>query len=435
MSHKNNIWLHKQLKSWQDDGIIDGNQALKLQIMYPKPSTSSFDVNFILYIVASLFIGTGVILLISFNWYSIPKMVKLTVTFLLLAALQLPLIYAYIKGKTKLKEILIVFTNIVFLGNIALVGQIYHLGGTLEDLLFAWLIPAILLAYALKSHIFYLIASFATLFLAEGSSYIYYLVSSILLLGWLYYYFNYYKYGKFALQVLFGYVVIYLLLIVFIDDKLYFGSYMDDVVYILLSGLSVILFHLPFRVGKVENSLIFFNMKLAKIFFMLNFIFLIFIYNIELFSNEGDVIRLQDVFTHSEVYYLIMFLVVFILIHLYALYLFIKVKAYQEAVFICVALFVTIFSQVFYIPSSYYFLAIILSLSYIFAGVMELNKASCTAGVFWLMLVGIIYVLSSNMDLLFRSIVMMLTGVFFIIINSILRKYIKKLEEKEICIE
>lgn len=115
--------------------------------------------------VGAVLVASGVILLISANWEQIPKFVKLAVGLALLLGAHAGGWYLREVRKEYLKtaEALHLVGSILFLANIALVGQIYHLSSRPPNAILLWWAGFAALPWLLRSK-----AQFVLLLLAFG---------------------------------------------------------------------------------------------------------------------------------------------------------------------------------------------------------------------------------------------------------------------------
>jgi uncharacterized membrane protein len=106
----------------------------------------------ILSVIGAVLVSAGVILLIASNWDAIPRLVKLAGGLALLAGAHAG---GWIVGRTgrhpRVAEALHLIGSVMFLANIALVGQIYHLSSRTPNAILLWLLGIAPLAWILRS--------------------------------------------------------------------------------------------------------------------------------------------------------------------------------------------------------------------------------------------------------------------------------------------
>lgn len=106
----------------------------------------------ILAVLGGILVSGGIILLIASNWDSIPRGVRLVAGWLLMVGMHAGGI-ALSRRETHpaIATSLHLIGSMMFLGNIALVGQIYHLSSRLPNAIFLWFIGIAPLAWILRS--------------------------------------------------------------------------------------------------------------------------------------------------------------------------------------------------------------------------------------------------------------------------------------------
>ena len=157
---KKEKWLLKEIESWQESQIVSEETANTLRNMYqPKKNIGLLIVLFS--IIGSLLIGMGIVLVSANNWwYSFPIAVKTFIGFLPLLISQIVVLYVY-----KYKMNSIAFCESAALLNmagvfasIALVGQIFHLPGDFTNYLLVCgilFLPTMLVMNAISPLIIY----------------------------------------------------------------------------------------------------------------------------------------------------------------------------------------------------------------------------------------------------------------------------------------
>ncbi len=155
---KNILWLYHELPQWTKNGFITDAGGAALHRYYGKPQERHL-AQIILAILGALLMGGGIILIVAFNWDEIPRFVKIGGAFSLLMLAQTLTFYAFIRQKGQaLKECISLLTSIFLLMAIALIGQLYHTGGTILDLTFWWIAGSIPLVWILQINGVYLVA-------------------------------------------------------------------------------------------------------------------------------------------------------------------------------------------------------------------------------------------------------------------------------------
>ncbi len=106
----------------------------------------------ILSIIGAVLVSAGIILLIASNWDAIPRLVKLAGGLALLGGAHAGGWFVGRDGRhPRVAEALHLIGSVMFLANIALVGQIYHLSSRTPNAILLWLLGIAPLAWILRS--------------------------------------------------------------------------------------------------------------------------------------------------------------------------------------------------------------------------------------------------------------------------------------------
>ena len=153
MSDRGRHWLRQELPLWQQEGLIDANQAEALARRYRLDELGEGGFwRHLISAAGAILIGLGVILLFAYNWEAMGKYWKLTVIFLaLLLAHGGGLLL--LERNRLLSEGLFAVGSMLMGAGIFLVGQIYHLQSHYPDALLLWSLGVLALAWALPSRI------------------------------------------------------------------------------------------------------------------------------------------------------------------------------------------------------------------------------------------------------------------------------------------
>ncbi|MGC4063946.1 MAG: DUF2157 domain-containing protein [Polyangiaceae bacterium] len=128
--------LEGRIRRWVQAGLLEENQAARI-LAYEQQGERPW----LLY--AFLALGTlavfiGLLAVVASNWDRIPGAVKLCSALLAIASCEASLLYLRARGSTRTHEVLLAITYGLVLGTIALVGQVYQLGGETREALLAW---------------------------------------------------------------------------------------------------------------------------------------------------------------------------------------------------------------------------------------------------------------------------------------------------------
>lgn len=148
MFFSNKNFILKEILNWENEGIINSQTA---KILSNKYENNQKNRDFIIKLLACLFIGIALIILIDENWEDIPRFIRISGLILLTLAIQIYGLISYIKNKNG-NHIIIFFLGCLAYGaSIILISQIYHLGQYMTDQTVLWAIGSLVFAIILKS--------------------------------------------------------------------------------------------------------------------------------------------------------------------------------------------------------------------------------------------------------------------------------------------
>ena len=126
---------------WVERNII--TSAQKVAILGDlKSETTTGNFFKILAVIGALFIGIGVILIISSNWYHLPKIFKLLlILFMPILSIGAGYYLSFVKSVySKIGDAFIVLGSLLIGASIGLYGQLYNIDGSLGSLLLLWFV-------------------------------------------------------------------------------------------------------------------------------------------------------------------------------------------------------------------------------------------------------------------------------------------------------
>lgn len=162
MSTPNHRWLHTQLPQWERDGLITAENAATLRQRHSFDDSGPGAAQIAMGVLGALLIGIGLIAIIGYNWDGFNRPVRLLFAFVPMLGAQAFSWRVLRRGEDCerwLRETAAFFQAMTAGACIALVSQIYNLGGGWPEFLLAWALLSLPLAWVLRSHavvIFYL---------------------------------------------------------------------------------------------------------------------------------------------------------------------------------------------------------------------------------------------------------------------------------------
>ena len=125
-----------KLDNWVKQGLISKDQAVRI-LNYEQSNNSNMVLKW-MYLIAGLFIGLGVILIIGANWENIPPSIKLAGDFALWGVVLYQAYRSVLYQKNKLKEFFLVLSFLFIGATIGLIGQIFNLSGGWQSFASFW---------------------------------------------------------------------------------------------------------------------------------------------------------------------------------------------------------------------------------------------------------------------------------------------------------
>ena len=149
-------WLRDELPGLQRAGVLDATAAERLRTHYEaaSPAARRNWAALVISVIGALLLGGGVILLIAHNWEALPKAVRLAVAvgpLLVAQVLAWPALGAKARTRPGYAEAVGGIWALVLGAAIAIVSQIYHLGGDTETFLLVWAMGVLPIVYLLDS--------------------------------------------------------------------------------------------------------------------------------------------------------------------------------------------------------------------------------------------------------------------------------------------
>lgn len=146
----------KELEQLVAANVISQATADRIQAYYQsKTSPPSNRFAAVLGVLGALLVGLGIVLVVAHNWDEFGRLSKTIFAFIPLVLGQGLCVYTLLKKKDNFtwreSSAVILFFGVA--ACIALISQIYHLGGSLADFLLTWMLLVVALVYIMPSHI------------------------------------------------------------------------------------------------------------------------------------------------------------------------------------------------------------------------------------------------------------------------------------------
>lgn len=153
---------------WVDKGLLPGPTADALLKEYDS-RPASFSLGNVLMILAGILLAAAILLVVASNWEAIPRLVRVGAILAVIWAVHLGAAIMLARGASAAANGLLVIGTLSFGGAISLVGQMYHLSGDQQTVMYLWFAMAVISAILFRSGVVAAVAGF----LAWGSFAVY----------------------------------------------------------------------------------------------------------------------------------------------------------------------------------------------------------------------------------------------------------------------
>jgi uncharacterized membrane protein len=155
--------LRQEVEQWRSQGIIDATQAQQLAERYEFARLDGMARDrFVLVVlgIGGVLLGLGVITFVAANWQAIPRDFKLLLLLTWFVGVNGLGFYLWQPrgqlgdrmetGRQRLGQALLLFGALILGANMALTGQMFHIGGSSADLFVVWGLAVLAMAYGLR---------------------------------------------------------------------------------------------------------------------------------------------------------------------------------------------------------------------------------------------------------------------------------------------
>lgn len=149
--------LRHEAELWQAEGLIDAGQYRQLAERYQFNTLDTVARDrfvSILLGLGSILIGLGIITFVAANWQEIPRAIKVTLLLSLFIGVNIAGFYLWRRSpgaQQRLGQGLLLLGGLILGANMGLMGQMFHINAPVYELLLAWGIGVIAMAYSLRS--------------------------------------------------------------------------------------------------------------------------------------------------------------------------------------------------------------------------------------------------------------------------------------------
>ncbi len=147
-------WLNEQIDLWEQKSLIDNSTAQAIRHLYEYEHSSSNKVFLMIFaIIGALLIGGGIILLLAKNWDMLSKTTRTLIAFTPMIIAQILALFLILKRSPSLtaSESLATFWSLALGACLAMISQIYHLSGPLDNFVLSWMLLLLPICYLLNA--------------------------------------------------------------------------------------------------------------------------------------------------------------------------------------------------------------------------------------------------------------------------------------------
>ncbi len=151
--------LERDLSLWVEKGLLEAKAAEALLAEYDA-RPASFSLGRVLMGLAAVLLGAALLLLVASNWEYIPRLVRVGLMLALIWAVHIGAALLLLRGALATAGGLLVIGALSFGGAISLVGQMYHLSGDEQAVMYLWFAVATVSAILFRSAAVTVVAGF-----------------------------------------------------------------------------------------------------------------------------------------------------------------------------------------------------------------------------------------------------------------------------------
>ncbi|MBB3134097.1 putative membrane protein [Rhizobium pisi] len=151
--------LERDLSLWVGKGLLGEDTAGALLAEYDS-RPASFSLGRVLVALAAVLLAAAILLVVASNWEAIPRLVRVGAILLLIWAVHIGAALMLARGAAVAASGLLVIGAVSFGGAISLVGQMYHLSGDEQTVMYLWFAIATISAILFRSGAVVVVAGF-----------------------------------------------------------------------------------------------------------------------------------------------------------------------------------------------------------------------------------------------------------------------------------
>jgi uncharacterized membrane protein len=144
--------VKRDIARWVDAGLVDGATGDRLSADIDRRGAGRVSFGNVLAMMAAALFGAAILILIAANWEDIPRIVRVGMLFVIMAAGYVGGAMLHLRGRSGFGEAAYVIGGTAFGATIALIGQMYHMSGDEKQAILVWCAGAAFAAIVLKSN-------------------------------------------------------------------------------------------------------------------------------------------------------------------------------------------------------------------------------------------------------------------------------------------
>lgn len=142
--------LERDFSLWVEKGLLQEDTAERLLAEYDA-RPASFSLGRVLMGLAAVLLGAALLLLVASNWEYIPRLIRVGLMLALIWAVHIGAALLLMRGAFATANGLLIIGALSFGGAISLVGQMYHLSGDEQTVMYLWFGVAAISAILFRS--------------------------------------------------------------------------------------------------------------------------------------------------------------------------------------------------------------------------------------------------------------------------------------------
>lgn len=143
MARKEHKWLLGELPVLVSEGTLDEQSAEKLRLKYGEDGAAAQRLStgaIVVSVIGALLIGLGIIMMLAYNWQQLPRFLRIVLALLPMAVMQVLVVLGFARKwqSDAWREATALLWALTVGATVAMISQIYHISGNLENFTLIW---------------------------------------------------------------------------------------------------------------------------------------------------------------------------------------------------------------------------------------------------------------------------------------------------------